>query len=1669
MLSENSQTNVLALAGFGQVRWRCYSYTCKRSDLGELSRFDPESSVDSATPTVRPPVIPRTLSRDPLFRAYTQLLQAEILVHWQYRDDSPLTSGRPLPAETGTDSDVRRELYVFILRDEHVRLVDAALVDLIEVQSGVLNWDTIPAAVMSPPATRASATGLECRSFYYAVRGLLDRYLVRDHIYRIGDLWLVSPKSELYSATRKFVSNRTGPPASGLVGFSLLIHPANFQLLLSPRFYRTNFRPVTTRDMEANANVILSPLGEAAWIVGRPRLPVGAVRQLTAEWQAVYGVEVTTVGPVPPVLEVQLTTSPRRLYYPTCLAFTSATATVPGPLPNGVVSSSPIPPVSDDLKTLATTAPSLSTGDPLPTPEPDWSPPDPLAQIFGHLDGVASVISPPILPVGGEEPDGPPSAWQLENDINTHEGHPALTPISTPGTRAPFTPPPPHGRLPGLIKTEGETGGRMELDHLPTAPSTVETLRDLPSGTELPPVDQLARTDLNRRSATPAPKPDPADTLLHMPDLSELQIPGEYGFEDLDNTMDVTEDDFSFFDAGPVKPALPRRVSHVPGHLPTASSSRAGSVPVGTSPAPALAPAARAVSGSVREDSVPPPGSRVGPLSGTDHTDDEAAGETAAAIGVPVVLHLPFGPAAFAPLDSPPPSPPARYARPLRRRKPSVTYLPTHPIHHCRRRPPSARSLTTPSHLVTRVVHLVNRRPRFTPFRSVGRPPTAPPVAPGYLPRSVLHLLTRRSPSPDATPRPSERRELLSFLPPGNPARRFFLDTSSTSASDTDSASESDTGDSLDPDLYPDLHSKLDALFDSQPASEVDPPEDPTKPPSSRCASVPTPVHPKKRRRMSHLDGASGRPTTTPAPAAPGTVDHGLVAVLLTDHASPTLASSRTTQSALDRYRDSLSPDSFAEVMRIICQQVALGAYTASPAPMRAMLPSSSVPVPATCTPIETKDLAAVAALVQLLQRGGAAVAGLALPAGVLFRGPLTLAQLSEVAEQGPSTSSYGKAYIKRKRAPEPALETLPPAEIVVGYRCPVEAGDETLHVQVSPAILPVWEKMRLGPYAAAKHVHYFALVPSRTPQPADEYLVRATTWYLREVGTAYAACRLGTHVPGTAEGLASWLIPVADAGDTAQQLRQYLFACERLGAILRARAEAESTATHFVVYLVNPLRSRAAVVELANCIRMLTALWRGTRRVANRPDVTLVTQILEPGVITRAHSLGNRADLRAQAFSAYTQCYQPLTLPPEPPAAAAAPLHSLRLPPLHLNHEALRTLWTRTFAPPLVLARPRPSQLTFTFTTRTLPFVSPVDTDTTVYVFYSLALGGRWAVAVWADYRGQFLDLAVFENPPAEVEAYPGAVAESVLRQVWVKARALEDLYGLPFKFVVARLGTVPEAEWQAWDRLLNEHTNAVLVCVYPDSSFFAAPDPAKATPETVPNPAPTTPSRPIRREGSRNTAYPTPPAFSSPIDRSRQLGSSGGGDPDVGDAAEPDRLEPLGESSQAFVFNHRQALPLTTHSAAGPRLFSHATGYLLRDLVEEVETRRADHAGVLDDAAGIGTAAVDDEPAAGPIRQLCTEVRLMRRSAAQSATSLMRDTLRQFHHLSTLSRWPFVAGEPGGAETAKRGETPFPRMSDLNGGLVSPRFWRYLPLPVVMLHRIMHTFNELEEPETA
>eukprot|EP00850_Spirogloea_muscicola_P007868 SM000041S15427 [mRNA] locus=s41:22678:29596:+ [translate_table: standard] len=183
---------------------------------------------------------------------------------------------------------------------------------------------------------------------------------------------------------------------------------------------------------------------------------------------------------------------------------------------------------------------------------------------------------------------------------------------------------------------------------------------------------------------------------------------------------------------------------------------------------------------------------------------------------------------------------------------------------------------------------------------------------------------------------------------------------------------------------------------------------------------------------------------------------------------------------------------------------------------------------------------------------------------------------------------------LPRQRLPQrshhakaPSMAVLPVPAVFVGYQ------DDWL--KTSPAVLELWEKVPLEPFAPPKPVNYIVLCPQVEPHQ------ECTIHFIRQLTTVYESSRLGSHVPAFSSLEASSKAPpgiiwVSSGSSSGNSEWRENFRLALQAARLAVKRLTDATTTHtdldddycLVAYIVCPSDPLVAAGFVAECTELL-------------------------------------------------------------------------------------------------------------------------------------------------------------------------------------------------------------------------------------------------------------------------------------------------------------------------------------------------------------------------------------------------------------------------------------------------------------------------------------------------
>ncbi|KAG2176202.1 hypothetical protein INT43_005436, partial [Umbelopsis isabellina] len=573
------------------------------------------------------------------------------------------------------------------------------------------------------------------------------------------------------------------------------------------------------------------------------------------------------------------------------------------------------------------------------------------------------------------------------------------------------------------------------------------------------------------------------------------------------------------------------------------------------------------------------------------------------------------------------------------------------------------------------------------------------------------------------------------------------------------------------------------------------------------------------------------------------------------------------------------------------------------------------------------------------------------LPTAVSIKGPLNIQQYYELSDTTQTQSKYGKYQVKKRKPVEPNLDALHAPDVVVGR--------QEEWIEGSPHILPFWEKLRLEPYSTKKNVVYFVLCPE------SEGLENMAANFFKELSAVYEVCLLGTHHSGVAGDHRKGVIPISlldkfeHESIAEQRMRSYKHAAQRLGATI---GNLGLEGVYYVIYMINPFSHSSSLLDLSQCFQNLVVAFNTSNLGTTFSDKTrprIVMQLIPIEHILRPVAFGGytKFGLKEIAFSVYSKC------------------HVI----VERSHQQSRVddmqAVTELYAPPFILAKPPPTTIQYSIKNAFTSFPSSLEHDVTMHVAYTFSLDNRWLIAIWTDARGEMVDFMVLQ---IDGHLNKSDWRTNAIKDIWERTKHICGRAGFSWRYTIGKLGLMFGEELADWVATVNNVENVAIVALDCDSPFRVSHEQESTNGIESGN----TPSS--------SSGTPTPETFTpgaTPISMNT-INTSG-------TSKSNEVFEPETGESYALLVNHRVAY---SHRR---QLASH--GILLNQDMPLTEEWMLPLASAYLLQVPVKTSAPSREHLS--LETQAIEVHLIHLQSSQTASSVIRDIVKQYHAVSYLN----------------------------------------------------------------
>ncbi|KAI9476551.1 MAG: mediator complex subunit 13 C-terminal-domain-containing protein [Benjaminiella poitrasii] len=418
----------------------------------------------------------------------------------------------------------------------------------------------------------------------------------------------------------------------------------------------------------------------------------------------------------------------------------------------------------------------------------------------------------------------------------------------------------------------------------------------------------------------------------------------------------------------------------------------------------------------------------------------------------------------------------------------------------------------------------------------------------------------------------------------------------------------------------------------------------------------------------------------------------------------------------------------------------------------------------------------------------------LPLPVSVTVKGPLNVQQYYDLSETTQTHSKYGKYQVKKRRPAEPNFDILQPPNITVSRQEDFLDGTSNL--------LMFWEKLRLEPYSAKKHISYFVLYPK------NDSIEHDVSHFFKGLSTLYETCQLGVHHPGTVGPYRNGLVSVPllpqleNESFVDQQMRSYLSECQSLGSAL---GSSTTDNAHFVIYMINPASHLASNLDLSRCFnKLMEAYNKVASREMDKTRARVVLQLMPIEHVLRSTSFGGclKIGLKEIAFSVYNKCHA---------------FTNNNYSTITANSKEHICSVQDVYAPAFILAKPVPSQIQFKLKNSINSFPTILENPAVLHVGYAFSFDKYWMIIVWTDNYGEMIEFAIIDNRRPRL---------TVFREAWSRTLQISKRTDSEWAFVIAKLGLMFEHELKAWVDCLPTDEKIAIVGLDAESTLCVNPD---------------------------------------------------------------------------------------------------------------------------------------------------------------------------------------------------------------------------------------------------
>ncbi|KAK6503209.1 mediator of RNA polymerase II transcription subunit 13 [Arthrobotrys musiformis] len=348
--------------------------------------------------------------------------------------------------------------------------------------------------------------------------------------------------------------------------------------------------------------------------------------------------------------------------------------------------------------------------------------------------------------------------------------------------------------------------------------------------------------------------------------------------------------------------------------------------------------------------------------------------------------------------------------------------------------------------------------------------------------------------------------------------------------------------------------------------------------------------------------------------------------------------------------------------------------------------------------------------------------------------------------------------------------------------------------IELLPPALHFWDTFGLTPHSGPKDLLMAAVFPT------EAGLATASRVYLEAFSSTYENCRLGEILPVKTSQILDGLHGIAlqiqgktQSLDEKTMLRRYCDGIIKLGETL---VEIDDELQNVVLFIVNPFDTPSSVLEICIAFHALkkayvNALNSSLRVFPNNIILQIVpvkNMAVQDGLAVQSHNQSIRC-----ALEVYERCT------------------------LTIQDHLSQTFPQETYSPSVTLAKLPPKSIAFRVSSDPSPAI--LQENMCLHMAYAQSIDERWISVAWGDDCGDIKEVGNF------CLGIPGTVVlrgfEDICREIWAVTNKIISKKRVHWRISLVKVGAIDDDEVEFWMKLSHD-------CAVPNTLTVFSSDPS-------------------------------------------------------------------------------------------------------------------------------------------------------------------------------------------------------------------------------------------------